>query len=134
MNTTPQQPKHDIQQLIGNTLRWGVTVACLIAFIGGVIYLAKHGGEPMKDYTTFPIAEETANFSAYTTLTGIIDGVLNFTAVGWIQLGVIALILTPILRVLLSLLDFLQERDWLYAAITAVVLAVIILNSVAGIK
>ena len=133
MNTT-QQPKHDIQQLIGNTLRWGVTVACIIAFIGGVIYLVQHGGEPMKDYTQFPCAEEAAHFDAYTTLGGIIDGVLNFTAVGWIQLGVIALLLTPILRVALSLVDFLQEHDWLYAAITAVVLAVIILNSVGGIK
>ncbi|EJX08966.1 membrane protein containing DUF1634 [gut metagenome] len=48
------------------------------------------------------------------------------------QLGVLALILTPIMRVVLSLFDFLQERDWLYAAITAIVLAVILVNSVGG--
>lgn len=131
---TPIKPKHDIQQLIGNTLRWGVTAACILACIGGVMYLIAHGGEPMKDYTVFPTPEETAHRDAYTTLHGIFAGVAGMTAVGWIQFGVIVLILTPIMRVALSLLDFLQERDWLYAAITAIVLAVIILNSLEGFK
>ena len=40
--------------------------------------------------------------------------------------------MTPIMRVVLSLVDFVQERDWLYAAITAVVLAIIIVNSIGG--
>ena len=47
-------------------------------------------------------------------------------------MGVIVLILTPILRVVLSLFDFLRERDWLYSIITAIVLAVILCNSVGG--
>ena len=42
-------------------------------------------------------------------------GVAAFDAYSCIQLGVVALILTPILRVVLSLLDFTLERDWLYA-------------------
>lgn len=119
--------KHDIQQLVGNTLRWGVSVACAIAFVGGALYLVNHGGEPMKDYTRFDYnAPQPAE---YTTLGGILGGLCSFTAVGWIQTGVLALILTPVLRVALSLVDFLEERDWLYAAITAVVLAVIVSNS-----
>ena len=44
----------------------------------------------------------------------------------------VALILTPILRVVLSLLDFTLERDWLYAGITAIALAVIVVNSIGG--
>lgn len=119
--------KHDIQKLIGNTLRWGVTTACIIALGGGVIYLLKHGSEPMPDYTRF-----TGGDPAYTTLSGILTGLPTFEAREWIQLGVIALILTPILRVALSLFDFLQERDWLYAVITAIVLAVIITSSLAS--
>lgn len=139
MSSTPTpteapRPKHDIQQLVGNTLRWGVTIACIIAFIGGIMYLVHHGGEPMKDYRHFPIAEEAAHKDTYTTLHGILDGVRHMKAVGWIQLGVIVLILTPIMRVALSLFDFLQDHDWLYSVITAIVLAVIIFNSFAGIK
>ena len=70
----------------------------------------------------------------YTTLRGIFAGLASFSAVGWIQTGVLILILTPIMRVLLSLIDFLKDRDWLYAIITAIVLAVIISNSIEGFK
>ncbi len=122
--------QHDIQQLIGNTLRWGITIACSIGAIGGAIYLWKHGAEPMPDYTHFSYASEHP--AEYTTLSGILAGIKTMNATSWIQLGVIALILTPIMRVVLSLVDFIQEHDWLYAAISAVVLAIIISNSFEG--
>ena len=123
--------KHDLQQIIGNTLRWGVTIACTIAAIGGIIYLVRHGGEQMPDYTTFDYAKASAE-TDYTTLDGIWRGVLGGSGRSMIQMGVIALLLTPITRVVLSLFDFLQERDWLYSAITAVVLSIIISNSIGG--
>ena len=116
-----------IQILISKTLRIGVSIACVIAAVGGIIYLVSHGGDPMPDYTHFSYAE--AHPAEYTTLGGIFAGLGRMDARSWIQLGVIVLILTPILRVLLSLVDFLKERDWLYAAITAAVLAVIVSNS-----
>lgn len=121
--------QHDMQQLIGNTLRIGVFTAAFIALLGGIIYLVKHGAEPMPDYTHFAYSDH--HDASYTTLHGILSGVCDFTASGWIQLGVIVLFLTPIMRVVLSLLDFVKQRDWLYAAITAVVLGVIIVNSLA---
>lgn len=124
----------DIQLLISRTLRWGVSIACLTAAIGGVLYLVRHGGEPFDParYRSFSYAAEHA--ADYTTPGGILAGFAAFTPVGWIQTGVLALILTPVMRVALSLIDFIKERDWLYAAITAVVLAVIIMNSVGGAK
>ncbi len=123
--------KTDIQLLIAHTLRWGVGIACALAVVGGAMYLWQHGGEPMKDYTHFP-ADAVSSRTAYTTLEGIFSGVMGLTAVGWIQLGVVVLLLTPVMRVALSLVDFVKERDWLYAFITAVVLAVIIANSIGG--
>lgn len=123
--------KTDIQLLIARTLRWGVGIACALAVVGGAMYLWQHGGEPMKDYTHFPADAESSR-TAYTTLEGIFYGVMGLTAVGWIQLGVVVLLLTPMMRVALSLVDFVKERDWLYAFITAVVLAVIIVNSIGG--
>lgn len=119
----------DIQLLISRTLRWGVTIASLVAFVGGILYLSQHGSEPfdLAQYRQFSYA--AAHSADYTTLPGILQGFSRFTAVGWIQTGVLVLILTPILRVLLSFFDFLKERDWLYAAITALVLAVIVSNS-----
>ena len=122
----------DIQQLIGNTLRWGVILACLLATIGGVYYLMEHGLDPVPDYRHFDIASAAAQTN-YTTLGGLWQGILHGDAASCVQVGVIVLILTPIARVVLSLLDFIVEQDWLYVSITAIVLAVIISNSLGGV-
>lgn len=119
----------DIQRLIGNTLRWGVTIASVIAIIGLVIYLLQHGNESVPDYAHFD-----ASRPAFTHLEGILSGFAIGESYGIIQIGIIVLILTPILRVALSFFDFLRERDWLYALISAIVLATIFINSVAGFK
>lgn len=122
----------DIQQLIGNTLRWGVILACLLATIGGVYYLMEHGLDPVPDYRHFDVASAAAQTN-YTTLGGLWQGILHGDAASCVQVGVIVLILTPIARVVLSLFDFIVEQDWLYVSITAIVLAVIISNSLGGI-
>lgn len=122
----------DIQQLIGNTLRWGVILACLLATIGGVYYLMQHGLDPVPDYRHFD-APSAAAQTNYTTLGGLWQGILHGDAASCVQVGVIVLILTPIARVVLSLFDFIVEQDWLYVSITAIVLAVIISNSLGGV-
>ena len=121
-----------IQQLIGNTLRWGVILACLLATIGGVYYLMEHGLDPVPDYRHFDVASAAAQTN-YTTLGGLWQGILHGDAASCVQVGVIVLILTPIARVVLSLFDFIVEQDWLYVSITAIVLAVIISNSLGGV-
>lgn len=123
--TTEVRKKRDMNRIIGNTLRYGVTIACVIALAGGALYLIQNGNEPVKDYSIFD-----PNHPAYTNLRGIFSGFFNFQAWGVIQVAVIGLLLTPIMRVVLSLLDFVQERDWLYAAVTSLVLAIIFVNSI----
>ena len=121
-----------IRILIAGTLRIGVATACIIATVGGVLYLLAHGSEPFDIARYLHFSYTEPHDPAFTTLGGILSGFCSFTAVGWIQTGVIVLLLTPIMRVALSLVDFVRERDWLYAAISAVVLTVIILNSIEG--
>lgn len=128
----PDIPKHDMRTAIGRALRIGVTVACVIAFIGGAYYLWRHGGEPMPDYTQFIPVDQRSEQTDYTSLSGIIHGVLNLQATEWIQMGVVVLILTPIIRVLLSLMEFSLNRDWIYVGITAIVFLVILMNSLEG--
>jgi len=122
-----KKQKYDMQQMIGTALRVGVTTACLIAFVSGIYYLICHGAEPVPDYTVFKKEPQS-----YTTLGGILTGVFHFQAKNWIQLGVLVLMLTPIVRILLSLIDFAKERDWLYVIITAIVFLVILSNSIGG--
>ena len=51
---------------------------------------------------------------------------------GFLALGLLMLIATPILRVIGSILVFLYERDWRYAGITCLVLAIVIVSLVLG--
>ncbi|MFA6726879.1 MAG: DUF1634 domain-containing protein [Prevotella sp.] len=118
----------DMRELIGNTLRIGVVTACTIALISGMYYLIRHGGEMVPDYTVF--RKEPASF---TSIHGIFGGLTSLAAKDWIQLGVLVLMLTPILRVALSLIDFAHQRDWLYVVITAIVFIVILMNSIVGV-
>ena len=76
----------DIQQLIGNTLRWGVILACLLATIGGVYYLMEHGLDPVPDYRHFDIASAAAQTN-YTTLGGLWQGILHGDAASCVQVG-----------------------------------------------
>jgi uncharacterized membrane protein len=42
-----------------------------------------------------------------------------------VQTGLLLLIATPVLRVVFSLFGFARQRDWLYVALTLIVLAVL---------
>lgn len=119
----------DIQQFIGNLLRVGVLLASAVALIGGVLYLSMHGMESRPDYHQFH--NEPAS---YTHFMGIINGVFSGNAGAIMQLGVVILILTPIMRVVCSLFSFAIEKDKMYVVITLIVLCIILFSMFCGIK
>ena len=51
---------------------------------------------------------------------------------GLIQLGLLLLIATPIARVVFSVAGFARQRDWLYVAITLIVLTLLGYSLLAG--
>ncbi len=118
---------HDIQLLIGNVLRWGVILAMSVVFFGGLIYVYRHGHETAS-YQKF-IGEP----DFLKNLKGIFRGVLEFKGRAIIQTGILLLIATPITRVLLSILSFLREKDYLYVVITLIVLGIIMGSMLSGI-
>ena len=107
------------QQVIGNLLRIGVIAAASIVLAGGVLYLGRHGSEPAQ------IKAFRGEPADLTTPAGVLADVLAFKARGIIQLGLLATIAVPILRVLFSIVSFALECDWLYVAITSVVFAIL---------
>ncbi|WP_293888921.1 MULTISPECIES: DUF1634 domain-containing protein [unclassified Sphingobacterium] len=119
----------DISLLVGQILRTGVVIASSILVLGGILYLIVHGQETVPNYRDF-VGEENAN----TTITGIITGAFSRNVPQVIQLGVLLLICTPIVRVIGSLFGFVIEKDKLYIIITLIVLAVIIGSILSGVK
>ncbi|GAB1544706.1 hypothetical protein NUACC21_73820 [Scytonema sp. NUACC21] len=109
-----------LEQLLSNLLRYGVLIASTLVFVGGLLYLIRNGHEPAQ-YQFFQ-GEPPQLCSP----SGVIDAVLSGSYRGIIQLGLLLLVATPILRVILSLFFFLRQRQYNYVVITLIVLTALI--------
>jgi uncharacterized membrane protein len=108
-----------VEQLLGNLLRVGVIVATAIGAIGALLYLSRYGGQAAA------FREFRGEPAALRTLHGIARGALALEPAAIIQLGLVCLIATPVVRVAMSLVAFILQRDRLYVIITAIVLALL---------
>jgi uncharacterized membrane protein len=109
-----------LEVIIGHTLRIGVITAAAIVLIGGILYLVENASTT-PHYQTFHAASNSSD-----TLSGVIQNVRDLNGEGIIQLGLLVLIATPILRVIFSIIAFALERDVLYLVATLIVLAVLL--------
>jgi uncharacterized membrane protein len=124
--------ERDMELFIGRLLRYGVILSCGITLIGGVFYLIQHGAQ-MPDYNPIPDDQPFEGASMYLReLSTILPRVMSLDGAAIIQLGVCVLIATPILRVAVSVIAFLVEKDFLYVIITLIVLTIIIANMLLG--
>jgi uncharacterized membrane protein len=105
---------------IGNLLRIGVSLAAGIVFIGGIVYLVQHTRVHV-DYHHF-VTPSTST----TTVPGIVHAALALQSEGLIQFGLLLLIATPVARVIFAMGGFALERDWLYVAVSLLVLIVLV--------
>lgn len=125
-----QSTKHitdkDIQWLVGSLLRAGVYLSMGIVILGGLIFLINHGNEKV-DYGTFDF-----NKVSLKTIEVIFAEVLTFKGAAVIQFGLLMLIFTPIARVLMAVISFFIERDYLYVFIGLVVLIIIMISLSGG--
>ncbi|MQS75218.1 DUF1634 domain-containing protein [Companilactobacillus halodurans] len=100
----------EVEVIIGKILRIGVITSAIVILIGMALYFMNGSG-----YTNgFP-----KRFSA------IFAGVASGKSYAVIMLGVFLLILTPVLRVVVSIYAFYKEHDNLYVIITTIVLIIL---------
>ncbi|GAA4327923.1 DUF1634 domain-containing protein [Mucilaginibacter gynuensis] len=116
----------DMQLIIGRILRIGVFASIAIAFLGGIVYIARHGQETV-DYTHF---KGVPDFVSH--IPTLIHGVFTLRGRAIIQTGIILLIATPVIRVLFSTIGFAIEKDRLYTIISAIVLLIILFSMLSG--
>lgn len=117
---------YDVEQLIGQVLRYGVVLSGSVAITGGLWYLYQHGSG-IPHYTKF-----SGEPAGYTSFTGIFKGLMEGNATEIIQFGVVILIATPIIRIIFSLISFIFEKDKLYIIITFIVLSIILFSMFGG--
>jgi uncharacterized membrane protein len=109
---------------IARMLRWGVTLAAAVVFVGGVLFLLNPGATT-PDYRNF-------RADSFPSIAGILHGAFHLNPVNLIQLGILILIATPVLRVVFCIAGFARQRDALYVTISITVLLILLYSLFQG--
>jgi uncharacterized membrane protein len=115
-----------IELMLGDLLRFGVLLSASVVLLGAAIYLARYGFEAAH-FSVF--REESA---ALRSIPAIFVGAFHLSGRFVIQLGLILLIATPVARVVFSAIGFAIERDYLYVALTLIVLSVLLYSLISS--
>lgn len=104
---------NQIERTIGQVLRIGVGIAGLVMLIGLLLLIIT--GKSGYPAHTWP-----------TSFSSIITGMGQAKPVAIMMFGLFLLILTPALRVIVSIFAFIKEADYIYVVITVLVLLILI--------
>jgi len=127
MTETPSRiSEHEIEQVIGRLLQFGVLLAAAVTLLGGVMLLLHHGATAVS-YSIFQ--GEPAYLRS---LTAIVRAAFAGDAMAVVQFGLLLLIATPVARVAFTLVAFAVQRDRLYVLVTTIVLALLLYGLVFG--
>ena len=107
----------DLELFVSNVLRIGVAVSGVLIMIGLGLYL---------------VTGDNSCPTGIATLQWIIYGAPFFGPSHILFLGFLTLVATPLLRVAASVIAYIIEKDWIYAAITGFVLVVLVIGMVLG--
>jgi uncharacterized membrane protein len=111
-----------VERVVGRILQVGVLASALVVLTGGVLYLVEHVGMPASHHQFHGEPEELR------TLHGIAGAAARLDSRGLIQFGVLLLILTPIVRVAFTVLVFVVQRDYVFVAVTLLVLGILLFS------
>lgn len=109
----------NMELLVSRVLQVGVTAAAVVVGVGLLLLLITgHSGYPKQGY---PL-----------TVGGVLRGLAALRPYAIIGTGLLILILTPVLRVAVSAVSFVIERDRIYILVTLFVLCVLIASFILG--
>jgi uncharacterized membrane protein len=108
--------------VISYVLRGGVILSAAIIALGSVLFYAREltsGGRFQPG-------------SSPRTIGVVLAGVGRGDPIAIIALGLLVLLMTPVLRVVVSVITFALERDWLYTGITLLVFFILLVSFLLG--
>nr|WP_283163473.1 DUF1634 domain-containing protein [Sporolactobacillus mangiferae] len=105
--------------MIGWTLRIGIAISSVIIIFGLILLYAE--GQSGYEANLYP-----------THIKDIMQGCFALKPYGVILMGLLALMLTPVFRVGISIIAFLIEKDYLYTVITLIVFSILIISFYIG--
>ena len=114
----------DLNRSVGNLLRIGV-IASVVTSLAGFIKLFSEGFSMPDDYRMLEISGDHIWQNFWNSL-------IKFEGMAVIQLGILMLIFTPLVRILFALIGYLKEKDYTYVIISLIVLAIMLFSFLMG--
>jgi len=111
-----------LTKTISATLRTGIVLAIGFGMLGCMLYLPSKGNAHASFHHFQGAQVPFASLHAIQTMVTKPASIAE-RGFGLAEIGVLLLMATPIMRVILSLVNFVRERDILFACITTFVLA-----------
>ncbi len=119
-----------IEVLISNLLRTCVVVSMTLIVVGSILSFSHH---PQYAFSSAELQRLTQPGAAFPhTLREVMAGVLGFHGQAVVAFGLLLLIVTPVVRVAVSILAFFQQGDCTFTFITLAVLCLLLLSFLLG--
>lgn len=129
-HTTPPEETEKIELILSILLRAGVLTSLAAIVIGTLVTFVHHPTYSQSAGDLANLVGHNADFPH--SLRETWDGIRAFHGQSIVILGLLLLILTPVLRVAVSILAFAYENDWPFVWITTFVLIALLVSFLLG--
>jgi len=116
----------ELEIVVSTLLRAGLIISLGTVTAGLVVLFARHPAELLSPARFAALTARGAEFPH--TLSTLVAGIMKGDGQSVIATGLLLLILTPVMRVAVSFIEFLRAGDRAFSLITAGVLAVLVLS------
>jgi len=135
MTTDSAKLQHPMERVLSNILLYGVLASTAVIVLGLIMLVATNSTGYVCDSTSDSLNCIVGFKSGYSpsqlypnTLTAVASGLVALKPLAVIQLGVIILLATPVLRVVSSLILFALEKNRAFVLITLFVLLILLFS------
>lgn len=122
-------PLSQLELVVSALLRYGVLLSALTILVGLVLLVVEQGPQAVM---TLPRGSGFGAGVAPSSLYDLVGEVSVAHPLAIMDIGLVLLIATPVMRVAASIVAFALERDWLYTAITVFVFAMLMVGFAIG--
>ncbi|HTC80047.1 MAG TPA: DUF1634 domain-containing protein [Acidimicrobiia bacterium] len=119
-----------VELAISALLRVGVLTSLLVVLIGTVVTFAHHPHYLSSRHDLVHLTRPGAEFPH--SVPTVVRGLQHSQGRAIVMAGILLLIATPVLRVAVSVLAFVYQRDRTFVVITSVVLALLLTSFLLG--
>ena len=108
----------DLNRSVGNLLRLGVILSVITSLIG-FVKLFMEGFQMPRKYKLLDMGTSSEKVWSH-----FWETLCKGDGMAIIQLGILMLIFTPLMRIIFALIGYLKEKDYVYVVISSIVLAI----------